>query len=75
MERSDQRYCSEPFEIRCDNDERVRVAFSLDCCDRQAIAFAATTVGISGEFVRDVMVKRSWSASDRCQSYPRQQNG
>jgi putative transposase len=54
---SDQRYCSDGFEIRCDNGERVRVAFSLDCCDRQAIAFAATTAGISGELVRDIMVQ------------------
>ena len=51
--RSDQRYCSDGFEIRCDNGER----FSLDCCDRQAIAFAASTAGISGELVRDVMVQ------------------
>jgi putative transposase len=57
MERSDQRYCSDGLEIGCDNGERVRVTFSLDCCDRQAIAFAATTAGISGELVRDVMVQ------------------
>jgi putative transposase len=57
VDRSDQRYCSDGFEVRCDNGERVRVAFSLDCCDRQAIAFAATTAGISGEMVRDVMVE------------------
>jgi putative transposase len=55
--RSNQRYCSDGFEIRCDNGERVRVIFSLDCCDRQAIAFAATTAGISGELVRDVIVQ------------------
>jgi putative transposase len=41
----------------CDNGEKVRVTFSLDCCVRQAIAFAATTSGISGEFVRKVMVQ------------------
>jgi putative transposase len=57
VERSDQRYCSDAFEIRCDNDERVNVVFSLDCCDRQAIAFAATTAGVSGELVRDVMIQ------------------
>jgi putative transposase len=57
VERSDQRYCSDGFEIGCDNGEKVRVTFSLDCCDRQAIAFAATTAGISGELVRDVMVQ------------------
>jgi putative transposase len=57
VEHSDQRYCSDGFEIGCDNGEKVRVTFSLDCCDRQAIAFAATTAGISGELVRDVMVQ------------------
>lgn len=49
--------CSDGLEIRCDNGERVRVAFSPDCCDRQAIAFAAITAGISGELIRDVMVQ------------------
>jgi len=57
VERKDQRYCSDDFEIRCDNGERVHVAFSLDCCDRQAIAFAPTTAGISGELIRGVMVQ------------------
>ena len=45
------------MEIGCANDERVRVPFSLDCCDQQAIAFAATTGGIRGKLVRDVMVE------------------
>ena len=57
VEKSDQRYCSDGFEFGCDNGEKVRVTFSLDCCDRQAISFAATTAGISGELVRDVMVQ------------------
>jgi transposase InsO family protein len=29
------RWCSDGFEIGCDNGERVRVAFALDCCDRE----------------------------------------
>ena len=44
------------FEIGCDNGERVRVAFALDCCDREAMSFLATTGGITGEDVRDLMV-------------------
>jgi hypothetical protein len=44
------------FEIGCDNGERVRVAFALDCCDREAMSFLATTSGVSGEDVRDLMV-------------------
>lgn len=51
------RWCSDGFEIACDNGERVRVAFTLDCCDREAIPFASTTDGISSEHVRDMMVE------------------
>jgi putative transposase len=32
----DRRSYSDGFEIGCDNHERVRVAFALDCCDRDA---------------------------------------
>ena len=54
---SNRRWCSDGFEIACDNRERVRVAFSLDCCDREAISWVATTAGISGNLVRDLMVE------------------
>ena len=49
------RWRSDGVEISCDNDENVRVAFSLDCCDRAAMGFVATTAGISAEDVRDLM--------------------
>ena len=32
------------------------MAFALDCCDRDAMSFVATTGGIGGEEVRDLMV-------------------
>src|SRR4051794_34144122 len=32
------------------------VAFALDCCNREAMSFVATTSGITGEDVRDLMV-------------------
>ena len=54
--RSDLRWCSDAFEIGCENGERVRVAFALDCCDREAMSYVATTGGIGGEEVRDLMV-------------------
>ena len=50
------RWCSDGFEIACNNGERVRVAFALDCCDREAMSFVGTTAGISGDDVRDLMV-------------------
>lgn len=57
VDQRDQRYCSDEFEIRCNNGERVRVAFTLDCCDRRSIAFAATTAGISSEIIRNVKIQ------------------
>ena len=50
------RWCVDGFKIGCDNGEPVRVAFALDCCDREAMSFLATTGGISGDDVRDLMV-------------------
>ena len=40
----------------CDNGDKVRVAFALDCCDREVMGFVATTEGIKCEDVRDLMV-------------------
>ena len=56
VDERNRRWCSDGFEIGCDNGERVRVAFALDCCDREAMSFHATTSGVSGEDVRDLMV-------------------
>jgi putative transposase len=53
---SNLRWCSDGFEITCDNAEKVRVAFALDCCDREAVGHVATTEGVKGEDVRDLMV-------------------
>ena len=39
------RWCSDGFELGCDSGEKVRVAFALDCCDREAMGFVATTEG------------------------------
>ena len=50
------RWCSDGLEIACDNGEKVRVAFALDCCDRKAMGHVATTGGITAEDVQDLMV-------------------
>lgn len=50
------RWCSDSFEIRAWSGERVFVAFSLDCCDRQALSFVASTSAITGENIRDLML-------------------
>jgi len=56
VERSNLRWCSDGFEIGCDNGEKVRVAFALDCCDREVLGHVATTEGIKGEDVQDLMI-------------------
>jgi transposase InsO family protein len=55
--RSNLRWCSDGFEIDCWNGQVVRVAFALDCCDREIISHVATTGGITGEMVRDLMTQ------------------
>ena len=57
VDRPDTRWCSDAFEIGCDNGERVRIAFTLDCCDREAISWVATTGGIDSSDVRDLMIE------------------
>ena len=34
----------------------MRLVFAIDACDREILAWHATTAGISGEVVRDLMV-------------------
>ncbi|GCO18642.1 IS2 transposase [Escherichia coli] len=55
VKESNQRWCSDGFEFCCDNGERLRVTFALDCCDREALHWAVTTGGFNSETVQDVM--------------------
>lgn len=54
---SDIRWCSDGFEFGCDNGEKLRVTFALDCCDREAIDWAASTGGYDSSTVQDVMLR------------------
>lgn len=56
VKESNQRWCSDGFEFRCDNGEKLRVTFALDCCDREALHWAVTTGGFNSEIVQDVML-------------------
>jgi putative transposase len=67
--RSNMRWCSDVFEIGCYNADVVRVAFSLDCCDRELISFVATTGGISSAMICDLMIQsleHRFGSVDRC---------
>ncbi|MFU0809866.1 IS3 family transposase [Escherichia coli] len=56
VKESNQRWCSDGFEFCCDNGEKLRVTFALDCCDREALHWAVTTGGFNSETVQDVML-------------------
>ncbi len=56
VEESNQRWCSDGFEFNCDNGEKLRVTFALDCCDREALHWVASTGGYDSETVQDVML-------------------
>lgn len=56
VKESNQRWCSDGFEFRYDNGEKLRVTFALDCCDREALHWAVTTGGFNSETVQDVML-------------------
>jgi putative transposase len=51
------RWTSDGFEIACWNGEVLRVAFALDTCDREVMAWCASTGGVSGEMIRDLMIE------------------
>lgn len=54
---SNVRWCSDGLEFACWSGEVVRVAFALDCHDREVMGWVATTAGLSGEMIRDMMVE------------------
>jgi transposase InsO family protein len=54
--RSNVRWCSDHCEIAGRDGSIVRVLFAIDACDREILGWHATTAGISGKMVRDLMV-------------------
>lgn len=50
------RWCSDTFEFLCDDRQPVRVVFALDACDREVIAFMATTGGIDSGMIKGLML-------------------
>ena len=69
---SNTRWCSDGFEIGCWNKEKVRVVFSLDCCDREVMSYVATTTGINALMVQDVLVESIEKRFGDIQNLPRQ---
>jgi len=57
VKQSNMRWCSDGLELSCDNGERIRVAFALDCCDREVMNWVATIKGIDAGLVGDLMMQ------------------
>ncbi len=53
---SNTRWCSDAFEIKCWNGEKVFVAFSLDCCDREAIHFVSSTEHLTQKNIAELII-------------------
>ncbi len=47
--------CSDGFEIGCDDGGKVRVAFALDCCDRECLAALGQPHDLCGADIRELM--------------------
>lgn len=55
--KSNLRWCSDGFRIQCWNGDRLEIVFSLDCHDREAMRWLASSKGIDGQMVRDLMTE------------------
>jgi transposase InsO family protein len=75
VERSNQRWCSDGFELRCDDGEALRVTFALNCCDREAMSWVATTAGYSGDVVRNMMLAAVENRFDNALQAPSESSG
>ena len=53
--KSNTRWCSDGFEIKYFNGEKVYVAFSLDCCDREIISIIAKKTSLIAEDIQSLM--------------------
>jgi putative transposase len=58
VQESNRRWCSDGFEIGCDNGDVVTGVFLKDCCDREIISWRAwSSRGLPGEPVRDMLIE------------------
>ena len=53
VKESDTRWCSDGLELSCDNGERVRVAFALDCCDDLPPASRTRVMAVSPQILEN----------------------
>lgn len=61
MPGSNQRWCSDGFNIPCWNGQTVQVAFALDCHDREVLAHVAQASALKGTDVRLLLDQSIWA--------------
>ena len=54
---SNMRWCSDAFEVHCFNGERVYAAFSLDCHDRECLAYVVRNRHLVSEDIQNLMLQ------------------
>lgn len=54
---SNKRWCSDCFEIKCFNGERVYVSFIMDCHDRQCLSYVAKSSPLLSIDIQDLMLR------------------
>jgi putative transposase len=60
MPASNQRWCSDGFNIRCWNADLVQVAFALDCHDREVPGHVAEARPLNGADIRLMLDRALW---------------
>lgn len=55
--KSNVRWCSDLFTLQCWNGDKVTITFSKDCHDREIISWIASSKGIDGTMIRDLMAE------------------
>jgi putative transposase len=68
--KSNLRWCSDIFTIQCWNGDRVTIAFAQDCHDREIISWIASSKGIDGAMIRDLMTESLERRFDRASRVP-----
>lgn len=53
---SNTRWCSDAFEIKCFNGEKVFVVFSLDTCDREIISYVQSPNPLTSDDIESLMI-------------------
>jgi len=54
--KSNLRWCSDCFELKCWSGERLRVAFALDCCDREIIGYVSSRKPIKASDIQELLI-------------------